>query len=105
MPRPKGSVGETKMKIMAVMYHHCKHDEDCYGYRIWQCLQKHFRIYLRDCAIRNVYHHLDDLCEMEYITKIQGVDDTRTLYRITEEGRSIKDQYEIYLDILREDLH
>lgn len=104
MPRPKGSIGATKMKIMAIMYHHCNHDQDCYGYGIWQCLQDHFRIYLKDCAIRNVYHHLEDLRDMGYIKEIQGEDDNRTLYRITEKGRSIRDEFDIYLDILKEEL-
>jgi chromosome condensin MukBEF complex kleisin-like MukF subunit len=103
MPKPMGSIGSTKKKILAIIYKNCKEGEDCYGYSIWQCLKENFLIYLNDCDIRNVYHHLNDLCEMNYIHQIEsGEEDNRTLYRIAPGGLGIRDQYQQYLEILNE---
>jgi len=65
LPKPKGTLGGTKMKIMAIICHNCEKGSDSYGYTIWQSLKDVFHIYLNDCDVRNVYHHLKELCEIE----------------------------------------
>jgi DNA-binding PadR family transcriptional regulator len=106
MPKPKGSLGATKMKIMALMNHHCNHDKECYGYDIWQCLQNHFHIFINESDIRNVYHHLTDLCSLGFIEKLEDEMNTnKTLYRITEQGIDIQERYMPYLNLLRQELN
>lgn len=103
MPKPKGSTGSTKMKIMAIIHYNSKNDLECYGYGIWQHLKNTFHTYLNDCDIRNVYHHLNDLCSMEYIEKdLESNEDNRSLYQITSKGLMIQEQYQPYLSILEE---
>lgn len=103
MPKPRGSTGSTKMKIMAIIHYNSVNNIDCYGYAIWQHLKDIFHTYLNDCDIRNVYHHLNDLCSMRYIEKnLESKEDNRSLYKITSNGLSIKEKYQQYLSILEE---
>jgi DNA-binding PadR family transcriptional regulator len=105
LPKPKGSIGSTKMKIMAIIHYNTKNEKDCYGYGIWQYLKKIFHTYLNDCDIRNVYHHLNDLCDMKYLEKKNEFNqDNRGLYRITSDGLSVEGQYKLYLSILEENV-
>jgi len=102
LPKPKGSIGATKMKIMAVICHNGECGRDSYGYRVWQALKSHFYVYLNDCDVRNVYHHLNGLCELGLIERLQTPEDAdRCLYRLTEKGRNLQDRYHPYLEVLR----
>jgi DNA-binding transcriptional ArsR family regulator len=104
LPKPKGTCGSTKLKIMAIVCQNCDSEEISYGYNIWQSLKGQFYIYLNDCDVRNVYHHLKELREMEFLEKLEpdeSAEDTRSLYMITEKGRGMQIKYEPYLKILQ----
>lgn len=101
MPKPKGTMGATKMKIMAVICHNGECGRESYGYGIWQSLKENFHMYLNDNDVRNVYHHLEDLCDLEMINRMRGrEDDSRCFYELTEKGLILKDKYQKYLEIL-----
>ena len=106
MPKPKGTCGSTKLKIMAIVCLNCDSEDISYGYNIWQSLKGRFYIYLNDCDVRNVYHHLKELCEMDFLERVSPSDsteDTRALYCITEKGKTMKVKYEPYLKIIQRD--
>jgi DNA-binding PadR family transcriptional regulator len=91
------------MKIMAIICHNYETGLDSYGYTIWQSLKDVFHIYLNDCDVRNVYHHLKDLCELEFIERLEGAEDDpnqRCLYRITEMGLGLERRYIPYLKVM-----
>ncbi|MCW3978578.1 MAG: helix-turn-helix transcriptional regulator [Candidatus Bathyarchaeota archaeon] len=103
MPKPKGTTGATKMKIMAIICHNCEYGRDAYGYNIWQSLKELFYIYLNDCDVRNVYHHLKELCDLGLVARVEGEGadaDNRCLYRLTETGQGMRDRYTPYLEIV-----
>ena len=101
MPKPKGTCGATKMKIMSAISAHEEIGKKSYGYNLWQCLKNNFYIYMNDSDIRNVYHHLNDLCGLGYITKCpEDSDDVKQCYRMTDSGRALQIKYKPYLDIL-----
>ena len=103
MPKPKGTCGATKMKILAVIYSHEQFGRESYGYNIWQCLKEHFYTYMNENDIRNVYHHLNDLCSLGYIRKCpEGSDDVKQCYRITQSGINIEEKYRHFIDILKD---
>ncbi|RLI20730.1 hypothetical protein DRO54_05545 [Candidatus Bathyarchaeota archaeon] len=105
MPRKQGSIGQTKLMILAIIYHLEKHKEGPYGYAIWQILKKVFKSYLKPTDVRNIYHHLEDLVRMKYIEKkeiqtVKGVPD-RQIYVLTEKGREITEtKCEAHLEAL-----
>lgn len=104
MPKPKGTMGATKMKIMAIICHNCENSLDAYGYVIWQSLKNLFHMYLNDCDVRNVYHHLKELCELELLERIELLEtdpSQRCLYQLTEKGRDLEGRYAQYLEIIR----
>jgi hypothetical protein len=89
------------MKIMAIIHYNSENNLECYGYGIWQLLKNTFHTYLNDCDIRNVYHHLNDLCSLKYLEKnLEPNEDNRSLYKITSDGLMIQEQYQPYLSIL-----
>ena len=102
--KPKGTTGATKMKIMALICNNQNSGRESYGYTIWQSLKELFHIYLNDCDVRNVYHHLKELCDLDLIVKadspVTGVD-KRCYYTITDKGLEMKIKYDPYLEILR----
>ena len=101
MPKPKGTCGATKMKILAVICNDCENHKECYGYGIWQQLKTSFYVYMNDNDIRNVYHHLNDLCAMDYITKNEGPEDCpKCFYDLTPKGHGIRHRYQKFIDIL-----
>jgi DNA-binding PadR family transcriptional regulator len=94
------------MKIMAVVCYNCECGQRSYGYDIWKTLKDYFHIYLRDGDIRNVYHHLKDLCDLDMLAReeVVGADNIRKcFYNLTERGRSIDHRYAPYLEIVRRD--
>jgi hypothetical protein len=79
LPKPKGTIGGTKMKIMALICNNSDCGMESYGYNIWQSLKSNFHIYLNDNDIRNVYHHLRGLCELDLLsTKISAISEYRS---------------------------
>ncbi len=102
MPKPKGTCGATKMKILAVIKLYEERDKESYGYNIWQCLKTKFYTYLNEQDVRNVYHHLNDLCSLGYITKCsEASSDNKQCYRMTESGAGIQEKYKPFTEILR----
>ena len=101
MPKPKGTCGATKMKILALIYNNEQFGQESYGYNIWQSLKDEFYTYMNDNDIRNVYHHLNDLCSLGYIRKCpEGSDDIKQCYRITQSGINIEEKFRPFVDIL-----
>ena len=104
MPRPHGSIGETKFKILAVIFANELNGKESYGYNIWAIMKTQFHCYLDQINLRNIYRHLKDLEEAGLIKKsaIQGVENApkRQLYSITQNGRQLKKKFNKYLQIL-----
>ena len=103
MVKPKGTIGSTKMKILAIVHHKGNTGDISYGYNIWQCLKNDFLVYLNDCDVRNVYHHLKELCDLGYLMKIEPpgeVFNARCLYQVTERGEEIRNKYLPFLKLL-----
>jgi len=101
MPKPKGTTGATKMKILAIINQKSASGEDSYGYCIWKSLKEYFFIYLNDSDIRNVYHHLNDLCGLNYLEKDRSeLEGGRCLYRMTLDGYTLRIRYQKYMNIL-----
>ena len=61
MPKPSRTVGETKLKILAIICHNELHGIDSYGYNVWRNLKKRFHSYIDERDLRNVYRYLRDL--------------------------------------------
>jgi hypothetical protein len=108
------------MKIMAIIYNNQDSGTESYGYLIWQSLKELFHIYLNDCDVRNVYHHLKELYELDLIERmdssqidelyeldlIERMDSSqidankRCFYTITRKGIEMKRRYDPYIEIL-----
>ena len=93
--------------ILAVICYSCENNIDTYGYTIWQTLKDVFHIYINNDDVRNVYHHLNDLCQLGYIQRRDDAEcltDNRCLYRITENGKAQLARYEHYNRVLAKSL-
>ena len=105
MPKPQGSIGETKCKILAIIYRNNIQDNGSYGYSIWAIMKKQFYCYLDDADLRNVYRHLKDLEKAGMIKKTQkqtgNGSPERQLYLLTENGKKLKNRFDRYLQILK----
>ncbi len=102
MPKPRGTCGATKMKILAIISSNSENGQESYGYDIWKTMKNQFHIYLSDNDIGNVYHHLNDLCSLNYVSRGDEVDG-RCFYGITDVGLSLKARYRQYIDIMKKD--
>jgi DNA-binding PadR family transcriptional regulator len=105
MGKPKGSIGETKLKIMAILQNNESTNTKSYGYGIWSTLNKKLFSYLSEDGLRNVYHHLKDLQNMDLIKKdateiVKGAPKRHT-YKLTTKGKKLQRKYEKYLTPLR----
>jgi len=107
LPKPKGTIGGTKMKIMALICYNSDCGMESYGYNIWQSLKSNFHIYLNNNDIRNVYHHLRGLCDLDLLSRV-GTSlveaDNRCYYNLTEKGLNLKHKYQLYLNIVQRNL-
>jgi DNA-binding PadR family transcriptional regulator len=105
MPKPQGTIGETKFKILAIIYRNNIEGNDSYGYNIWTLMKKRFYCYLDGANLRNVYRHLKDLEEAGLIEKSKKQtgrnSPERQLYLLTESGRQLKDCFNKYLQLLQ----
>ena len=104
MPRPIGTLGETKMKILAIMHHQELQGTPSYGYNIWNLLKQKFYLYMNEGDLRNVYRHLKELSNLNLITRgsdqpVKGVP-KRQPYSLTEKSRELKQRFNRYLDVL-----
>lgn len=104
MPRNHGSIGETKFKILAIIYTNTINGNNSYGYSIWTILKTRFHCYLDDDNLRNVYRHLKDLRGTGLIEKTikQSSNNAprRQLYSLTNNGKQLKHRFNKYLQIL-----
>jgi DNA-binding transcriptional ArsR family regulator len=101
MPKPKGTTGATKMKILAVICHNKECGIESYGYDIWLNLKEYFHLYLNDNDIRNVYHHLYDLGDLGLIKRMKGhYEKQKCLYELTQKGIDLKNRYDVYMNLL-----
>ena len=103
MPKPKGTCGATKMKILAIMSTDYDRGLDSYGYDIWQRLKDSFYTYMNENDVRNVYHHLNDLCSIGYISKKEMTEECpKCYYTLTPTGDGLRHRYKRFVDILVE---
>jgi DNA-binding PadR family transcriptional regulator len=100
MPRPRGSIGETKLKILAIIHNNGVH----HGYGIWTTLKERLHLYLDEQNRRNVYHHLHDLNELGLIKRgsSQTNENSPTThpYRLTDKGKELEGKFRKYLNLL-----
>lgn len=105
MGKPRGSIGETKLKVMAILHHEERVGVTSYGYGIWKVMKERYHSCLSEDGLRNIYHHLEDLNDLGLIRKvsIQSVKGTprRRVYRLTEKGRDLQNKFARYLDYLQ----
>jgi len=104
MPRPTGTIGETKLKILAVICFNESRGTGTYGYDIWKVLKEGFHTYFDEGNLRNVYRHLKDLERLGLISRgpqqtVKGVP-RRQPYSLTEKGRDIKPKFTRYVELL-----
>lgn len=93
------------MKILAIISNNSATGHESYGYDIWKTMKDQFHIYLDDNDIGNVYHHLNDLCSLNYVARDDNEVEGRCFYKITDGGLAIKSKYEQYIAIMKnEDL-
>lgn len=103
MPKPRGTTGATKMKILAIVCYNSECGQGSYGYSIWQTLKTNFHTYLSDDEVRNVYHHLKELSSLGMLTREDCIEvgTNKCFYRLTEKGMSLKPRFEPYLNVVR----
>jgi len=104
LPKPRGTIGSTKMKIMAVICYNAECGLRPCGYGIWRALKTQFHIYINDGDVRNVYHHLKELRSLELLAREEGPGSgstKRCTYSLTEKGRDLRHRYAPYLEIVR----
>ena len=104
MPRLIGTIGETKFKILAVIYFNELRGTATYGYDIWRLLREVFHYYLDEGDLRNVYRHLKELESFGLINRgtrqiVEGAPQ-RQPYFLTDKGRELKDKFTRYVDML-----
>jgi DNA-binding PadR family transcriptional regulator len=98
--QPQGRIGETKLKILAIIHHNGVH----HGYGIWTTLKEKFQVYLNEQSRRNVYHHLHDLNDLGLIKKGSSQTNENSPmnhpYRLTDKGKELEDKFRKYLNPL-----
>ena len=101
MGRPRGSIGDTKLKLLAILHYNEKTGEFSYGYGIWKMMNQRYNCCLGEDGLRNVYHHLENLHNLGLVVKnsnhlVEGAPE-RHLYGLTTKGRSLHREYEQYM--------
>jgi len=104
MVRPTGTIGETKLKILAIVCFNESRATTTYGYDIWKVLKEGFHVYFDEGNLRNVYRHLKDLEKLGLISRrpqqtVKGVP-RRQPYSLTEKGTEMKPKFARYADLL-----
>ena len=105
MGKPRGSIGETKLKVMAILRYEEGAGITSYGYGIWKVMKERYHSCLSEDSLRNIYHHLEDLNNLGLIRKIsiQSVEGSpkRRVYSLTEKGRDLQNKFARYLEVLQ----
>jgi len=100
LPRPHGCIGETKLKILAIIYH----DGASHGYGVWMTLKESFHCYLDDPSLRNVYHHLHDLEKLDLVERSLSETGKNAPknhgYKLTDKGKMLGEKFKKYMDVL-----
>jgi DNA-binding PadR family transcriptional regulator len=100
LPRPRGSIGETKLKILAIIHYNGTY----HGYGIWTAMKERFHLYLDPQNRRNVYHHLHDLNEFGLIkrssSQVNENSPTTHPYMLTDKGKTLAGKFRKYLNFL-----
>jgi DNA-binding PadR family transcriptional regulator len=100
LPLSHGSIGETKLKILAIIHN----NGASHGYSIWTTLKKRFNCYLDDLSLRNVYHHLHDLKKLGLVERSLSQTNKNApkkhLYKLTDKGKTLEERFRKYMDIL-----
>lgn len=100
LTRPQGSIGETKLKILAIIHH----NGASHGYSVWTTLKEKFHVYLDEQSRRNVYHHLQDLHDLGLVKRgtSQTSENSPTTYphRLTDKGKELESKFRKYLNLL-----
>ena len=90
------------MKILSLICFNQEYGIESYGYNIWQDLKQTFFMYMNDNDIRNVYHHLNDLCRLGYLKRNKTEEHTgKCLYHLTDSGFLVKPRFDIYLNAIK----
>ncbi len=101
MGKPEGSIGETKLKILAILHNDEAIGTASYGYGVWETMNDKFYSSLGEDGLRNIYHHLRELHSLSLIEKgtVQAAEKApeRHTYRLTNKGRQLRNKYEKYL--------
>jgi DNA-binding PadR family transcriptional regulator len=100
MPKPEGTLGSTKMKILALICENNDCGKESYGYDLWKGLKEHFHIFLNENDIGNVYNHLNDLCRSNYLYRENEGLDGRCYYKITQTGLELRSRFSQYIRII-----
>ena len=100
LTRPQGSIGETKLKILAIIHNNAAH----HGYGIWMTLKKRFYLYLDEQSRRNVYHHLCDLNDLGLVERASKHmnEDSSIIhsYILTNKGIKLESKFRKYMTLL-----
>lgn len=108
MTRPVGTIGETKLKILAIIHRNEYCGEVSYGYNIWATLKEELYCYMNPGNLRNVYRHLKDLINLGLIKKSRSQSSDkapeRKLYCLTKDGRQMKQDFRKYLQLLHSEI-
>jgi DNA-binding PadR family transcriptional regulator len=101
LARPKGSIGETKLRVLAILYLNEEKGDTSYGYAVWKELSRKYETCLGEDGLRNVYHHLEGLLDSELVSRSAVQPSPRApqrhLYGLTVKGRSLFTKYERYV--------
>ena len=87
------------MKILAIISNNDDYSQESYGYDIWKTMKEHFHMYLDDNDVGNIYHHLNDLCSLNYLNREDSVDG-KCLYNMTYDGQALRERFSKYIEIL-----
>jgi hypothetical protein len=106
MGKPRGSIGETKLKILAILQNNEEQGIASYGYGVWRTMTARYHTCLGNDGLRNVYHHLEDLQQLGLIARgspqpVKGVP-SRRLYYLTEHAHRLRSKFDRYLAIIAE---
>ena len=89
MPKPQGTIGETKFKILSIVYRNDVDGNGSYGYGIWAIMKKRFYCYLEEAGLIE-----------KSTTQTRENSPERQLYLLTESGRQLKARFNKYLQKL-----
>ena len=99
MPRPHRTIGETKLKILAIIHAY----GPLHGYSIWTTLKERYHCYLDDTCLRNVYHHLRDLKKRGLVERTLSQPNAHAPvnhpYILTDRAIPFEEKYKKYLNI------